>query len=134
MLLVGYAYAHILVRRLVPRWQIGVHLALLVVICLLLPLKSIAEPIRSDQQPVSWLLGWLTVAIGPAFFALAATTPLLWELPLVLVLACFLAPYDEARSRFGIAGDLLLPATLFALLMVRRRLPIPDWQPIYPGD
>jgi hypothetical protein len=368
MLLVGYAYAHILVRRLVPRWQIGVHLALLVVICLLLPLKSITEPIRPDQQPVLWLLGWLTVTIGPAFFALAATTPLLqvwfsrighrdshdpyflyaasnlgsllglvaypfaiepylaldqqselwseifgvfafglvlcaatylmqypvnapeqavstsrpragagferlrwatlafvpsslllgitthittdiaaaplfwvvplalylltfvlvfarrqllphavmvrllpvavimtvtfgpllqlpalvafplnlgcffviamvfhgelasrrpevdrltefyffvsfggvlgglfnailapllfsdvWELPLILVLACFLAPYGEPRSRFGIAGDLLLPAALFALLMVRRRLPVPDWQPIYLG-
>ncbi|MEN3286964.1 MAG: hypothetical protein V7634_1264 [Bradyrhizobium sp.] len=78
LLLLGYAYAHLLMQirnRIVP---VVVHLALLVVAILTLPL-SIAS--SWGDPPISgyavWLLGLFAVSIGLPFFALAANNPLL---------------------------------------------------------
>ncbi|MGA8944361.1 MAG: class I SAM-dependent methyltransferase, partial [Pseudolabrys sp.] len=79
MLLVGYAYAHLLMssrNRYVP---IVVHIALLIVAALTLPL-SIADswgtPPTGAAAPF-WLLGLFAVSIGLPFFALAANNPLM---------------------------------------------------------
>jgi hypothetical protein len=78
LLLMGYAYAHYLMRiknRAIP---VAVHLALLVVAFLTLPL-SIAN--GWGEPPTSgypfWLLGLFVASIGLPFFALAANNPLL---------------------------------------------------------
>jgi hypothetical protein len=78
LLLLGYAYAHLLMQirnRVVP---VVAHLALLVIAILTLPL-SIAN--GWGEPPTSgyalWLLGLFGVSIGLPFFALAANNPLL---------------------------------------------------------
>jgi hypothetical protein len=78
LLLMGYVYAHLLMRinnRLIP---ILVHLALLVVAFATLPLAIAA---RWGEPPTSgyaiWLLGLFVASIGLPFFALAANNPLL---------------------------------------------------------
>jgi hypothetical protein len=78
LLLLGYAYAHLLMQfrnRIVP---VVVHLALLVVAILTLPLSiasSWGDPPTSGYAV--WLLGLFGVSIGLPFFALAANNPLL---------------------------------------------------------
>ncbi|HEU0147504.1 MAG TPA: class I SAM-dependent methyltransferase, partial [Bradyrhizobium sp.] len=78
LLLLGYAYAHLLMQirnRIVP---VVVHLALLIVAILTLPLSiasSWGDPPTSGYAV--WLLGLLAVSIGLPFFALAANNPLL---------------------------------------------------------
>jgi hypothetical protein len=77
-LLAAYAYAHWSTRRLGSRRQAVLHVALLVPPMLLLPagLPAGWQPPASGP-PAGWLLGLLTVAIGPPFVAVAATAPLL---------------------------------------------------------
>jgi hypothetical protein len=77
-LLAGYAYAHLLQRLTSVRRQMMAHLAVLAVSALVLPLHlegglSGTEP----AHPALWLLGALTVSLGPPFAALSATAPLL---------------------------------------------------------
>ncbi len=81
-LLGGYAYAYAASRWLRSRWQIGLHLLLG-----LAPLALLLLPIRIPEgwapptasNPLPWLLGLLTLAVGLPFFVLAATTPLLQQ-------------------------------------------------------
>jgi len=78
MLLAGYAAAHWLTGRLSPRAQLVTHLALLLVALATLPItlnESAAAPWQ--HWPTAWLLLQLLVKVGPAFFVLALTTPLL---------------------------------------------------------
>ena len=78
MLLAGYAAAHWLTGRFAPRTQLTAHLALLLVALVTLPIKlneTAAGP--WPQWPTAWLLVQLLVNVGPAFFVLALTTPLL---------------------------------------------------------
>jgi len=78
MLLAGYAAAHWMAGRLSPRAQLGTHLALLLAALATLPIKlneSTAAPWQ--DWPTAWLLVRLLVNVGPAFFVLALTTPLL---------------------------------------------------------
>ena len=78
VLLLGYLYAHLLVTRLAVRTQAAVHAAVLIVAGLLclppLPGDGWAPP--GGDAPAGWILATLLVTLGPAFFALAATTPL----------------------------------------------------------
>lgn len=77
-LLAAYAYAHWTTRRLGSRRQAVLHVVLLVPPLLLLPAGIPAgwvPPVTGS--PTGWLLGVLTVAIGPPFVAVAATAPLL---------------------------------------------------------
>lgn len=78
LLLAGYAYVHVSTRRLGPRRQPWVHLALLAVPLILLPvgLPADAEP-PAGADPAWWLLRVLLVAIGVPFALLATTGPLL---------------------------------------------------------
>lgn len=78
MLLAGYAAAHWMAGRLSPRAQVGTHLALLLVALATLPIK-LKETGSGPWQdwPTAWLLAQLLVSVGPAFFVLALTTPLL---------------------------------------------------------
>jgi len=78
MLLAGYAAAHWMTRRLSSRAQLTTHLALLLVALATLPIQlnnTAAAPWQ--HWPTAWLLLQLLLNIGPAFFVLALTTPLL---------------------------------------------------------
>ena len=78
VLLGGYLYAHLLVTRLAPRRQALVHAAVLAaaaVLCLP-PLAGPDWAPAGGETPAGWILLTLAVTLGPAFFALAATTPL----------------------------------------------------------
>ena len=78
MLLLGYAYAHLLTRLSSRLAQVGVH------VCILLPLSAIALPLTlgpdgpsADQSAVLWLLLRLSSSCGIPIFAISATAPLL---------------------------------------------------------
>lgn len=77
-LLVGYAYAHLLVRYVPPERTGYVHLALCAFAFIALPISIPAgwtEPPLLD--PYFWQLGLFAVAIGLPFVAVAANAPLL---------------------------------------------------------
>ncbi|MEO5963976.1 MAG: hypothetical protein ABIR11_00820, partial [Candidatus Limnocylindrales bacterium] len=79
VLLVGYAYAHVVATRLGTRAGIALHLAVLVValVLTLLGPHAVAD-VRLPVLPVvPGPLLVLLVLIGPAAFALTATTPLI---------------------------------------------------------
>jgi SAM-dependent methyltransferase len=76
-LLLGYAYADLIVRRLSPRSQVGVHVALLVASCLVLPIVPGAQwkPLGSEN-PSLLILGLLAATIGLPYLLLSTTSPL----------------------------------------------------------
>jgi SAM-dependent methyltransferase len=76
-LLLGYAYADFSVRRLAPRMQARVHLALLVISILLLPIipGTFWKP-SGQENPIPLILGLLAVTIGLPYFVLSTTSPL----------------------------------------------------------
>ncbi len=77
VLLLGYAYADISATFLGQRGQLIVHAAVLLTGLVLMPL-SIAPGVPGPHAiPAFWLIGRLSVSIGPAFLALSATAPLL---------------------------------------------------------
>lgn len=78
VLLVGYAYAHLTTRRLGVRRQALLHAVVLALPLLVLPIAvpgGWSPP--TTGTPIGWLLGVLLVAVGPPFFAVATTSPLL---------------------------------------------------------
>ena len=77
-LLVGYGYADLTTRRLTPRRQAVVHLALLAVSLLALPIIPGAgwKP-QGAENPTWRILGLLAVTIGLPYFLLSTTSPLL---------------------------------------------------------
>ena len=80
LLLAGYAYAHVLTRRLQPRKQAIVHLVLLAAALALLPITPAdAWKPRGDQNPILHIFLLLTVALGLPYFVLSATGPLLQQ-------------------------------------------------------
>ena len=86
-LLAGYAYAHLIVRRLTRPQQRLVHLAVialsLVAVGLLVArwgvplLPSAAWKPGGSEAPIWHIVRLLAVAIGPPFFVVATTAPLL---------------------------------------------------------
>ena len=81
-LLAGYAYAHAATARLGPRGQAALHAALMAAAAALvaLPLAVAPEaagPPPAGTNPAPWLLGVLLRTVGPPFFVVAATAPLL---------------------------------------------------------
>jgi hypothetical protein len=78
VLLLGYLYAHLLVRYLGPRWQRFVHVAVLAASLSVLPIVPDPswKPI-GNQEPTLRILGLLTVTVGLPFFVLSTTGPLL---------------------------------------------------------
>ncbi len=78
MLLIGYAYAHLLQRLRDLRWQVITHIGILSAAALALPIglsSAMGDP--SPNQPVRWLLMVLIGMVGAPFAALSATAPLL---------------------------------------------------------
>jgi len=76
LLLAGYAYAHG-VSNLRPRFQAGIHLALLAVAALWLPIGlSGAEP-PATGEPAFWVPWFLISSIGILFFIVSAQAPLM---------------------------------------------------------
>ena len=78
ILLVGYTYAHILIRFLKPHMQMIVHVALLALSCALLPILP-SQSWRPTQagDPTVRILELLTATIGLPYFLLSSTSPLL---------------------------------------------------------
>jgi len=77
-LLAGYAYAHLLVRKLRPPQQFRLHVALLAASLLLLPITPSAalKPVGGHDAPAAILL-LLLATIGLPYFLLSSTGPLL---------------------------------------------------------
>lgn len=79
VLLLGYAYAHGLTRRLDPRVAAGVHLALMALVLVAgLPI-ALGDTWGSPPQQgqALWLIGVFAVSVGLPFFAVSANGPLL---------------------------------------------------------
>ena len=76
-LLLGYAYADFSVRRLAPRAQAKLHIALLVLSLAVLPIIPGAfwKPL-GGENPIWLILGLLTMTIGLPYFVLSTTSPL----------------------------------------------------------
>ena len=78
VLLLGYSYAHLLVRYLSPRWQVSLHAGLLVCSLALLPvIPSPAWKPLGTEEPAMRILGLLAATIGLPYLLLSATSPLL---------------------------------------------------------
>src|SRR4051812_35056680 len=76
VLLLGYLYAHLTTRLLPLRWQVVIHLALLIAVLDTIP-TAVTRADPPADAPAVWLLGALVGAVGLPFFALSATSPLL---------------------------------------------------------
>jgi hypothetical protein len=77
MLLLGYAYADAVARRLSSKAQVRLHIGLLALSCALLPIGPDAhwKPL-GDENPALRILGLLTVTVGLPYFLLSTTSPL----------------------------------------------------------
>jgi hypothetical protein len=77
VLLLGYLYAHAVVRYLRPKAQAMLHIGLLAASLLVLPVVPAAawKPI-GNEDPVFRILGLLAVTIGIPYFLLSTTGPL----------------------------------------------------------
>ena len=77
-LLVGYGYADVTTRRLTPRRQAALHVALLGLSLLALPIiPGAAWKPHGDENPTGRILGLLALTIGLPYFLLSTTSPLL---------------------------------------------------------
>ncbi|HEX5551023.1 MAG TPA: hypothetical protein VFX36_09330, partial [Nitrospira sp.] len=77
-LLAGYAYVHLITSRLEARRQVLIHISFLILPLLMLPIGLPEGWAPPDQtNPAWWVLLLLSVVIGPAFFLLSTTAPLL---------------------------------------------------------
>jgi hypothetical protein len=74
-LLAGYAYAHLLPRRLGLGWHALMHLALLIAAYFTLPIR-LPDEVREGWHPVFFLLASLTLSAGLPLVLLAACAPL----------------------------------------------------------
>jgi SAM-dependent methyltransferase len=76
-LLLGYAYADAVCRRLSPKAQASLHVALLALSCVLLPIVpgSQWKPV-GGENPALLILGLLAATVGLPYFLLATTSPL----------------------------------------------------------
>ena len=80
LLLAGYAYALALTRWLSGPAQVAVHVALLALAALALPVAlgaAAAGGAPEGASPEWWLLKTLLATVGPPFFVLSASAPLL---------------------------------------------------------
>lgn len=79
VLLAGYLYAHLLSRRLAPRFQAITHGVLLLLSLLFLPIVPSLENWHSAgaENPTFRILGLLGLTIGGPYLLLSATSPLM---------------------------------------------------------
>ncbi len=77
-MLAGYAYAHLISRRLPLLLQITLHATLMLATAFVLPVVVPDDWIPPpDSTPIPSLLGLLTVVIGAPFLVVSSTAPLL---------------------------------------------------------
>ncbi|MBI2928101.1 MAG: fused MFS/spermidine synthase [Verrucomicrobia bacterium] len=78
VLLGGYGYAHVTSRHLAPRWQVVLHMVLLLAALAFLPIVpgSHWKP-DAATEPTGRILLLLTVCLGLPYFMLSSTGPLL---------------------------------------------------------
>ncbi|HXF46117.1 MAG TPA: hypothetical protein VNK91_08360, partial [Burkholderiaceae bacterium] len=78
LLLAGYAYSHLITRRLGPRAQARLHIALLIASLVFLPIVP-HEALKpgGGQDAAAAILVLLAATIGLPYFLLATTGPLL---------------------------------------------------------
>src|SRR5437870_10019908 len=78
MLLAGYGYAHALERYASLRWQIRLHVTLMLAAVLFLPIHFASRPDAfASAHPTLWLLGMLIKSVGVPFCIVSTTAPLL---------------------------------------------------------
>jgi len=78
ILLVGYAYADFTTRRLTPKRQVMLHVALLALSLAVLPIiPDLSWKPQGDENPSWRIIGLLTFTIGLPYFILSTTSPLL---------------------------------------------------------
>jgi len=78
ILFFGYGYAHLLATRLPLGRQILLHLAVIAFSLFSLPVALPDNPVPpTARDPTFWLLWTLLLAIGPPFFVVSTTAPLL---------------------------------------------------------
>ena len=77
-LLLGYGYAHLVVRKVPPERQAVVHIALLVISAATLPILPNPrwKPL-GGEDPTFGIMGLLAVTVGLPYILLSATSPLL---------------------------------------------------------
>ncbi len=77
VLLAGYLYAHVAVKRLAPRAQVWLHMALLAASLALLPVIPNAAWKPTGNEDPSWrILGLLAATLGLPYLLLSATSPM----------------------------------------------------------
>ena len=77
-LLLGYGYAHFLVRRVPLRRQATVHIVLLLLgVCVLPILPNPAWKPQGGEDPLFRIMGLLAVTVGLPYMLLSSTSPLL---------------------------------------------------------
>ncbi len=80
VLLGGYAYAHLITKLLRPRWQVIVHVLLLLGSLAVQPITpSEAWKPTGDAEPVGRILVLLAASLGLPYFMLSATGPLMQQ-------------------------------------------------------
>jgi hypothetical protein len=80
ILLAGYGYAHISGTRAGISRQIAIHLTILLVACIVLPIAIPRQWAPSaETNPIGGMLLLLLISVGPPFFVLSATAPLLQQ-------------------------------------------------------
>src|SRR5262249_7008537 len=78
VLLLGYLYAHAVIRYLKPRMQMMVHAALLLGSAVVLPIyPSLAWKPTGNEQPTFAIVKVLGISVGLPYFLLSTTGPLL---------------------------------------------------------
>ena len=78
VLLLGYSYAHFMRKHLAIKWAVALHVALVLAILALLPIRlpNGWSPPANGVSEQLWLLWLLLVSVGAPFFVLSATSPL----------------------------------------------------------
>ena len=80
ILLAGYGYAHISGTKAEVYRQIIIHLTILVAACIVLPIAIPRQWAPSAEgNPIGGILLMLLISVGPPFFVLSATAPLLQQ-------------------------------------------------------
>ncbi|QVL32165.1 fused MFS/spermidine synthase [Telmatocola sphagniphila] len=77
VLLLGYLYSHFMTRNVPANRQMILHLVVLVVAAMTVPISLQNQSPSENESPILWLLKTLFFGVGPAFFAVSTTAPLL---------------------------------------------------------
>ena len=78
VLLLGYAYTHVLVKWLSLRTGVFIHMLVMAGAVISLPISISAQwDIPPEQGEALWLLGLFAASVGLPFFAISANAPLL---------------------------------------------------------